>query len=370
MAKAQSEDKGTRSMISQTIHVLRFPMLILIVLIHCNLSYKSHGSLGNHDIANSIMYFISECLCRGCVPLYFAISGYLFFQGMVNFRWDFFTHKWHKRTKTLLRPYILWNFIGFLVILLIHSNMLKSFFPGLPPVEVNFTYFLKCFWKVSDQYKFFEPAGSPADSTMWFLRDLMVLNLLSPLIYILLRRIGKIFIALVLLCFFCGIWVRITSLSITGVLFYSIGAYVSLRKLKVLPAMLSWHFLPVITVLWCLFDTVAHTSMWYQQIHAMTILLTFLTLIYCGGRYAISTRSSYIIGHPILNQLGFFIFAMHYFITPETKTAICRMILPQTDIGWILCYILSMCALVGIPALIFFILRKVSPVLINWMTGK
>lgn len=370
MAEIQYDDKCAQNMISRTIHVLRFPMLILIVLIHCNLSYKSQSSLGNHDIANGIMYFISECLCRGCVPLYFAISGYLFFQGIINFRWDFFIHKWHRRIKTLLRPYVLWNFIGFIIILLIHSDIFKSFFPGLAPIEANFIYFLKCFWKVSDQYKFFEPAGSPADSTMWFLRDLMILNLLSPLIYIALKRAGKIFIALILLCFFCGIWVRITSLSITGVLFYSIGAYVSLCKLKVLPAMLSWHFLPVITILWCLFDTITHTSLWYQQIHAMTIILTFLMLIYCGGQYAISKYSSYIIGHPILNQLGFFIFAVHYFITPEIKTAICRMIAPQTDISWILCYILSMYALVSISTICFFILHKASPVLINWMTGK
>ena len=85
------ELKNNKSLID-SFNLLRFPLIAMVVLIHCNLSeFKMQGV----DITSTFpswydefMYLFSEALTRLAVPIFFIISGYLFFYKINGFSRD------------------------------------------------------------------------------------------------------------------------------------------------------------------------------------------------------------------------------------------------------------------------------------------
>ena len=64
--------------------------------------------------------------------------------------------KMKSRMRTLLVPYFIWNFIGFLVLSIKCLPLLSNVFPGVAGVKYNITTFLDCFWA------FRYPNGDPS----------------------------------------------------------------------------------------------------------------------------------------------------------------------------------------------------------------
>lgn len=73
-------------LMSKTISILRFPLTVAVVFIHFNLAkgLTIRGTtycLNNPDWFFYFINFISDVLGRIAVPLFFIISGFLFFYG-------------------------------------------------------------------------------------------------------------------------------------------------------------------------------------------------------------------------------------------------------------------------------------------------
>ena len=69
---------------SQTINFLRFPLIIGVVLIHSHVLKAVYGGTNILEKVSmpyyiGVSYFISNVLSNIAVPLFFLISGYLFF---------------------------------------------------------------------------------------------------------------------------------------------------------------------------------------------------------------------------------------------------------------------------------------------------
>lgn len=144
--------------ISKAISATRFPIILGPVMIHCQEEFET----------TPYRLFWGEMMGRIAVPLFFIISGYLFFQ---KFDGSFgaYKSKIKKRFSSLLIPYILWNLLAFFFywsIGVAHSSD-----------------FLSSFWVVN-----YHSGHSPADGPLWFLRTLILLLPLSPLIYIVNKR--------------------------------------------------------------------------------------------------------------------------------------------------------------------------------------
>lgn len=158
-----------------------------------------------------IQYLVGG-ICRVANPLFFLISGFLFYNG-VNTVKDC-VPKILKRIKTLLIPYVIWNIVFVL------WYVLLSILPGISGfVNSNILeHFDGSLWD-GFSFLFIEPASFP----LWFLRDLICLVLFSPVIYYLLKytRLGFIlFLAIIspwLHCVFTGVHV-----------FFYIGGYIAL----------------------------------------------------------------------------------------------------------------------------------------------
>lgn len=125
-----------------------------------------------------------------------------------------------RRMKTLLIPYLLWN--------LLMAIKLKTF----------------SFWAF---WSFWCPAGiqidwfgqeqlmtAPANMPLWFLRDLMVISLLTPIIYIGLRKLGYWLLAILTILYLSGICAFIPGLSAYAIYFFTFGAFFSIRQMDLL----------------------------------------------------------------------------------------------------------------------------------------
>ena len=209
-----------RNDISQydVIRQLRFPMIVLVTFAHSYGEVAEGFSLltSEWNTYEFLKLMVSQTLVKVAVPVFFIMSGYLFFANVEKWSLKVYKAKMLRRMKTLLMPYLLWN--------LLMAVKLKSFSWNI-------------FWA------FWCPAGiqtdwfgqeqlmtAPANMPLWFLRDLMVVSLLTPIIYIGLRKLGSWLMAILTIFYLSGICAFIPGLSAYAVYFFILGAFLSIRK--------------------------------------------------------------------------------------------------------------------------------------------
>ena len=169
---------------SLRINLLRFPLIVGVVYIHNakgSVQYANGSSPVGHSIHNwvlsAIQFLISAELASIAVPVFFLLAGYLFFY---DTRWsvDTYYHKVKNRTKTLLLPFLFWNILTLILIAMGQSfSTTHAFFSGKNPFISDFL--------LQDYIRYiFGIHTNPISYQFWFIRDLMLIVLLSPLFYI------------------------------------------------------------------------------------------------------------------------------------------------------------------------------------------
>lgn len=213
--------------LSNKITFFSFWLIILVVLLHSlNIQFTECSNL-----ICSFQYLLSHKLAQIAVPLFFFISGYLYFL-KANFKkkidLSFFINNNKKRVRTILLPYILWSVLWFLLLYTIQ----------LVPFLSN--YFGQPLYSMSLNDKLLNLLVYPLNYPFWFLRELMLLCVLSPLLFIGIQYLKYAFIALL---FVASLFISsflspsdVTLLQSLPVLYFSLGAFFSLNKLSLIDA--------------------------------------------------------------------------------------------------------------------------------------
>ena len=84
--------------------LLRFPLMVGVVMIHCDISDQLVPELRG-QWAQDVMYFFSNIIGRFSVPMFFLISGFLFYRNG-TLTHNEYASKLHHRLYTLLIPYL------------------------------------------------------------------------------------------------------------------------------------------------------------------------------------------------------------------------------------------------------------------------
>lgn len=108
-----------KTSISQTISILRFPLCVVIVMIHSNIALYN-ASANQFTSIHILSNYIIGDICFYSLALFFFISGFLLFREG-NFNLDIFKNKIIHRVYSLLIPYILWNLICFIMIFILQQ---------------------------------------------------------------------------------------------------------------------------------------------------------------------------------------------------------------------------------------------------------
>lgn len=202
-------------------HVNSFCLLmaIFVMLVH-----NSTGASVVND-GSSIYAFVSwfhrSFLNKGvavcAVPTFFMISGLLFFR---NYNPHVYAEKLRCRFKSLFIPFVAWNSIGMLLAVLIGLPIIRDLIVSREVFEFKFENFVEGIFL----YKYNGP--------FWYVFDLIVFVIASPLIFEILKRkvVGLFFLGMFLLLYLMEIKLPDSIIYRSDVLFYYIaGAYLGIH---------------------------------------------------------------------------------------------------------------------------------------------
>lgn len=151
------------------ISYLSFILAVLIVIRHSS-------GIGIYNLPVWLHYielFVQQATDLA-VPVFFAISGFLFFNNLIG--WKDWLKKIKKRLKSLFVPFIIWNLIGFLFVLAIINipQIANKTHFELPQFEF-WSFLYDIFWDT--KY-----------NITWFIKDLMIFMLLSPVFVVVSKK--------------------------------------------------------------------------------------------------------------------------------------------------------------------------------------
>ena len=181
---------------------IRLPLIVLVTFAHSygGVTEEYNILASGWDTYEVLKIVLSQTLVKAAMPTFFVMSGYLFFANATRWNAQTYWQKIKRRIKSLLIPYIIWN--------LLMAVKLKAFS-------------LSILW---------EPANMP----LWFLRDLIIVSLLTPIIYIGVKKLGYWLFVILLPVYLTGIWAIQPGPNPYAICFFSLGAFLSIRKMDII----------------------------------------------------------------------------------------------------------------------------------------
>ncbi|MBQ0733098.1 acyltransferase family protein [Aquimarina celericrescens] len=232
-------DKG----VSNKIRILSFYSIFMVVVCHAY-NLTSLGIEKERNVVYYIEYLFALEMSNIFIPMFFFISGYLFFN---NHDLSVFTfkRKIKNRFKTLVIPYILWCGLWFLVVYVIQFIPQLSHFFDEPLHTMPF-------WK-----KIWLAFVDPINYTFWFIRELIFYVWLTPLIYLGIKYLKFYFLIILAALTFLQqpslLYLNnIYLFQYLGLFSFSFGAYASISKFNIVSSFKTSTYL-FLLVLWSIF---------------------------------------------------------------------------------------------------------------------
>lgn len=196
---------------------LMFVLSILVIYIH--FADYNYVNVPAFRWEYTCEYFVSQCLGRVAVPLFFCISGYLCFSKK-EITAKSLVKAYKTKIRTLVIPYLLWNIFYTLIFVVLQWNALGK-------IENLLGVILKSVFLYGSNY------------VLWYVFQLIFLTLLSPLLFYIYRNK---YITLAFVFFACGAYIFISNppiwLPLFGLAFYSLGATIALHFRKIVDSSL------------------------------------------------------------------------------------------------------------------------------------
>ena len=349
---------------SERLSILRFPLIVGVVFIHAyspevTLGSGVFGVTASGPVSNFIRDFISQGVARIAVPLFFLLSGYFFFLDNI---WTFDRNrkKIITRARTLLVPFLFWNILT-LSFFFISQKVpaLHFYFPERNvPIE-SFSVFQFC----DAIFGIYNP---PVSYQFWFIRDLIMLVILTPALYFFLDGIPTISLCGILLMWITDC-VPYSMPSPTAITFFYCGAY--LAKQNINPFFLDnyskWLLMlyPIIQVI----DACSKGWKYNDYLHNGTIILG-MTAVLAVSRILVENEKmkKKLL---LLSGCSFFVFAIHEPLLMICRRAVYHALEPHSDTLIIVLYFLIPFLVIRFAMAIHAVVHEKFPKLLSFSTG-
>lgn len=373
---------------SIVIDFLRFPLAIMVIFIHMNPHVISildvdFNLLSGQGILNIVSIIMSHVLARIAVPTFFFISGLLFFSNLQKWSWIGYKQKINSRMKTLVVPYFVWNLFTF--ILLIGYNLMGVWLKKETISDV-YSLIVDRSWHIFyDYYEWGTTTTNwlgeslrmtgPYDLPLWFLRDLIVISILTPLIYFYIKKMKIYGVVLLFFAYVSGIWTTVPGFNIAAFFFFSTGAYFAFNQINIITFVKQnkYFILSICFVLFCI-TTIYDGS---STVIGQNIYPFFV----CFGVFSAFYIASTIVEHyhikpnKFLVSTCFFIYALHYAGLSGSPLALVQRVLHslipgQSSFENGVCYLLSPLVAAMLCIVVLVVLRKLCPKLTLLFSGN
>lgn len=337
----------------------------MVVFLH-SYNMTVNFNSGNISFNNGYNFFVQNFFSQGitiiAVPIFFCISGYLFYLKFHGGK-EQFVLKYRKRAKTLLLPYLFWSIWGlFLFFILQLPPQFKNFFTNELIENYSLTKIL---------YTVFI---NPIPYQLWFVRDLIVLVVFSPLIFWALKYLR---VVAILILFF--IWLEFIKFSFVlfsdeSIFFFILGAYFTLYKNDFILKKRNKNYYWIFTFSWIL---IVFLKTILTQINSDQTLLLLLHkssiligIIAVWSSYDIVMRNKINPNKTIFNisLYSFFIYAFHEPILTIIKKGI-LYIIGSTELMSMFAYFMSPIITIIVSILLAIFIKRNTPRIYGLITG-
>ena len=320
-----SAPSGTRY---ATVDLLKILLTVGIVFRHAELV----GQAGLDAAYDALSHGI-QLLTELCVPLFFVLSGFLFFRNppeRADFR--FFRDKLRRRIRTLLVPYLIANVFAFLA-----YWAAWRFAPGM----------MDGYFGDSWRNPLFVFWTGPVNLSLWFIRDLFLALLLAPL-YWLLVRFTRFWGVLVL-----GLFWYLTGTPAWCNFFFVLGAWAAVSRTDIAGACRKtgpW---------WLLLYLCCFAAAWRDPALTKLSVLAGLPLCLAAADRLVRTLRREI---PSDRQAWvFFIYLYHYIPVLALKKLLPQAIGPDSFPALLGCYLLTALLTLGLLSGLYAALKRFTP---------
>jgi surface polysaccharide O-acyltransferase-like enzyme len=348
---------------SLRLNLLRFPLIVGVVFIHAaigpvRVAGSDLGATQTSAVSEFVFRLVNGGIARIAVPLFFLMSGYLFFLGFEWSKQSYFA-KLRSRARTLLIPFLFWNVYALLIVAVAQSiPATQRFISRGSPLIASFTTFdyLNALLGLTRH---------PIAFQFWFIRDLMIAVLLVPLIYFLLKHAPLPFLAVLSVGWFLGVW-PVSIPSSAAILFFSAGGYLawtdrSLFALDRYGPRIVGLYLPVLML-----DVLWKGQPYSLYLHNAGVVLGIVAGLYATKLAAESEAvKSWLLG---LSSASFFVFAAHIPLLQVVEKSL-RVVSPQSTSASLALYFVSPAAVVAILVLAYRVLSWLAPRFTGFVTG-
>jgi surface polysaccharide O-acyltransferase-like enzyme len=349
--------------LSRKIKILSLFAIIAVVYIHSNSSeplmqLPSSVIAGDFHINSFVQFFIANGLARFSVPLFFCISGFLFFRSGAGDGIKSFLVKIAKRLKTIVLPFLIWSFIGFfLTRLMLYVPFYEASVP-FPKAPID----AETLWKLTTKLHL-----TPISYHLWFLVHLFGWMLLGYPIFLLLRT-RLVYAAFAAVFYF---WVQgdLSYVGADSLLFFMLGGYLAVRGIDV-NYKISRPWALILLSAWVLLVAIK-TVLAYRwsmpHFHQLTVALGLFSVWFCYDHFM--PAKQWLTGR--LEKLAdhtFFIYVAHCPFIAMTVASLLRYFgnTPATSLA---SFVIVPPLFIGGLVLISSLLRKAAPAFYGVLTG-
>lgn len=374
--------------------MLRFPLAILVVFVHgfgadIDITELHASGLTGLALYDYIRLFFSVVIARSAVPIFFIISGYLLFLKVEEYNKEIYISKLRKRFHSLVIPYfswllllVLWTLMFKVGGVLLHGNPWTSILEYFQ--ENGYLHMLwdSSIWGERTTLLGIETHNSgPVLLPFWYMRDLIMMVIVSPVIYWLIKKIKILCIILLLAIYVFDIRVSWMSGTFTcASLFFSLGAYFAIIKQDFTDVLWKWKkvvFPVAVALMVCQTytgsadgdDTSRMIHPWLVIFQSFALILFASALCKYPKLYSINRK---------LARTSFFIYALHpfilgYVISAFNKMAILADKVTTVSDSWYVMtfnYMASPLACVLLCIAIYWFLQKYLPNFLGVIVGE
>lgn len=354
--------------VSKTFASMRIPLAVFIVFLHAHFHEmtfdgKMMASWEHFPIYATTSFFFSQIICRLSVPLFFLISGYYFFHQVERFSFALYGEKLRKRAKTLFVPYVCWNviYIGLFF-------LAETFIPNMRSTATKFVTdysieeWLRTFWDLKNGY--------PINGAMWFIRDLMIIMLASPVIYYAVKYLKIIPLVVLAYCWSSGLWGNSIIPRGSAVLFFTLGAYLSVNEIGFIQLVHSirYYLLAIfvaVSIVMIVMEAQGHFVYSYRFGLFNILIGAFLTI----GLFAHYVKKHEVSLSSCSAGKSFFIYAYHSLPLALCLNIAFKFLLPHTEAELLLIYLLTPSFIAFLGIVFYQAISKYIPRSLSLLTG-
>lgn len=310
--------------------------------------------------------FISNGIARCAVPLFFLFAAYL--QARKN---DSYGVLIKKKAKSLVLPYFLWTVIyGF------YFTGLKLILLKIAPQFLQHPENTALNWSLLDWvHKIFgysaeKGAGELPEFVFqfWFVRDLVILTVLSPVIMFFIKKFPRGFFALVTILFVAPVNTFVVQTQ--ALFFYTVGLYWGKFDFPLFKKIdrIGWGEAVLLVLFtffsaWTFSDGSGKTAMYWCAVVCACVLLLKLSGVIVKSEKAFATLS-------YLSAFSFWLYAIHAPVLNERLIRLWLKFLPMKNPFFCLAEYFGVTILtVAIGMALGIALKKICPKLFALLTG-